>query len=132
MQSNTLDELLEDFYKAGNDVSITLRDNTVVQGRVNNFDGYIILLTGEPEQLIYRHSILKVTAAIPASQPREAREPRPRRQAAQPQPGRQPRPRPERQPAREPKAREEKAKPEHIGTMGEEMLKWLKSQKGNE
>ena len=137
MQENALDRMLEEY--AGNkaEIGITLKDATFLKGTVKSFDGYVILMEGEPGELIYRHSILKLsspaahlqpvqTAARPEA-PRAIAERKFQRPSAAPRRKAPPRPRPERQPE---SSREEK--PGHLGTLGEEMMKWLKSQKGNE
>ena len=138
MQENSLDRMLEEY--AGNkaEIGITLKDATFIKGIVKSFDGYVVLMEGEPGELIYRHSILKLSspaaaqpqpaqAAVRPEAARAATERKFQRPAAAPRRKAPQRPRPERQPESK---REEK--PGHLGTLGEEMMKWLKSQKGNE
>ena len=137
MQENALDRMLEKY--AGNkaEIGITLKDATFLKGTVKSFDGYVILMEGEPGELIYRHSILKLSspaAARPQPAPAAGRPEAPammerkfQRPETAPRRSAPARLRPERQPESK---REEK--PGHLGTLGEEMMKWLKSQKGNE
>ncbi len=122
MHVNAIDQMLEEYQGGQTDVSITLRDGTVVQGKVKDFDGYVVLMAGGPEQMLYRHSILKLAKAGEVQRERPA--PRPRPEPARKQP---PKPRPERQPA---KAAQPKS--EGFGTLGEAMQKWLESQKSSE
>ncbi len=134
--------MLEEYAGSKAEIGITLKDATLVKGYVKSFDGYVILMEGEPGELVYRHSILKLSSSAVAVQPQPAPAfRRPEAPSAMPratmerkfqrptEPRRKlpPRPRPERQPESK---REEK--PGQLGTLGEEMMKWLKSQKGNE
>ena len=138
MQENSLDRMLEEYAGKKAEVAITLKDATFIKGIVKSFDGYVVLMEGEPGELIYRHSILKLSspaaaqpqpaqAAVRPEAARAATERKFQRPAAAPRRKAPQRPRPERQPESK---REEK--PGHLGTLGEEMMKWLKSQKGNE
>ena len=139
MQSNVIETMLDDFASRGEDISITLRDGSSVRGKVDRFDGYVIMLSGVNPQIVYRHSILKLMPAAQAEQkpagqrPRASERPeRPERREyipRAPQPPRTSRPKPgytDKRPAKEPE------KSGDITTMGEAMMKWLKSQKGNE
>ena len=138
MQENSLDRMLEEYAGKKAEVAITLKDATFIKGIVKSFDGYVVLMEGEPGELIYRHSILKLSspaaaqpqptqAAVRPEDARAATERKFQRPAAALWRKAPQRPRPERQPESK---REEK--PGHLGTLGEEMMKWLKSQKGNE
>ena len=138
MQENALDRMLEECAEKKAEIGITLKDATFIKGIVKSFDGYVVLMEGEPGELIYRHSILKLSspaaaqpqptqAAVRPEAARAATERKFQRPAAAPRRKAPQRPRPERQPESK---REEK--PGHLGTLGEEMMKWLKSQKGNE
>jgi len=133
MNNNALDIVLEDFAAKGIEAAVTLRDGASLFGRIKRYDGYVILLEGNPEVMVYRHSILKFSektaeavkpAPKPAEQPARPRRPsEPRRQSSAPR----------RQPPRSApvSAREEPAKePGSLSPMGEAMLKWLKSQQG--
>jgi sRNA-binding regulator protein Hfq len=129
MNINALDSALEDFMQGDREVSITLRDNSTLAGKVKSFDAYVILLAGEPGTMVYRHSILKLTEKlteklIPEHKPRA--EEKPVRHA-------RPSPPPRRRPARagaETTQPREAASDKPLGTLGEAMLKWLKSQQG--
>ena len=125
MHVNALDQMLEEYQGGQTDVSITLRDGTVVSGKVKDFDGYVVLLTGGPEQMLYRHSILKLSKAGVVERERPAPRTRPTPAPRKPQP--RPRPERERQPAKAPAA-----KAEGFGTLGDAMQKWLESQKSGE
>jgi RNA chaperone Hfq len=125
MHVNALDQMLEEYNDGHTDVSFTLRDGTIVKGRVKDFDGYVILLTGEPEQILYRHSILKLSKAAPAMREKPtARLTRPVEPKKRVETRPRPRPKAEKPPVTPPAA-----KSEGFGTLGEAMQKWLESQK---
>lgn len=119
MHANALDQMLAEYQDGLADVSFTLRDGTVLQGRVKDFDGYVVLLTGEPEQVLYRHSILKFTKAVPVEKTKASVRP-----ARPTEPRKRPMPKAEKQPVKP-----APAKSEGFGTLGEAMQKWLESQK---
>ncbi|MBI5696709.1 MAG: RNA chaperone Hfq [Nitrospirae bacterium] len=147
MRTNQFDTALDELAAGKKDTSLTLKDGTTLTGRIKEFDGYVIVLEGEPMRMVYRHSILKLSEAVarkaerpaprpaerqaqpqrPADRPRTAPSPRPR----QDRPPRERRPEQERRPA-QPARMESPEPPTGSGTMGEAMLKWLKSQKGGE
>jgi sRNA-binding regulator protein Hfq len=133
MNINALDSALEGFMQGGQEISITLRDSTTVSGKVKSFDAYVILLAGEPGNMVYRHSILKLTeklAEIPIERPKPEHRPRPEEKPLRPV---RPSPPPRKRPARvsaEPAQQKEPASERSLGTLGEAMQKWLKSQQG--
>lgn len=135
MNINALDSSLEGFAGKDQEVSITLRDNSTVVGKVKSFDAYIILLADGPGTMVYRHSILKLSEKLPEQKTAPAPKPMPERPVSQGRPPsmRRPANRPAQRPemASAPQARpKEAALDKPLGTMGEAMLKWLKSQKG--
>jgi RNA chaperone Hfq len=143
MHVNAIDQALEGYASDKTEVEVTLKDGSVVRGRIKNFDGYVIFFNGGSGQMVYRHSLLKIAPATAArvsetqARPQPQQIDRPRRERFQTKPddrrnvqpqksSRPPRPKPqERKP--QPQAKEESG---HMGTMGEAMLEWLKSQKG--
>jgi len=136
MQPNLLDQTLERHINDHTVVSITLRDRTTVKGRVKDFDAHVILLEGEPEALVYRHSVLKLGSEVaqpvqaerkPEPRPRRAVEPRPQEQRKPARPRRDTRP--PRPSAPEPRQSSEK-EAEAFNPMSDIMQKWLKSQQG--
>jgi RNA chaperone Hfq len=130
MNINALDSALEGFIQGGREVSITLRDNSTVSGKVKSFDAYVILLAGGQDTMVYRHSILKLTEKL-AEMPKPEHKPRTEeRPAPHAKPSPPPRKRPARvsaEPAQQPR---EAASDKPLGTLGEAMQKWLKSQQG--
>lgn len=129
MNINALDSALEGFMQGDQEVSITLRDSTTVSGKVKSFDAYVILLAGEPGTMVYRHSILKLTEKL-AERPLPEHKPRPEERPLRPV---RPSPPPRKRPARvsaEPAQQKEAASDRSMGTLGEAMQKWLKSQQG--
>jgi len=141
MLVNPLEQTLEQYMRDRSELGITLRDGSFIKGKVKDYDGYVILIEGSPDTVVYRHSVLKLAeagAAMPERQTRPERQARPERPARPQAPDRQPRPA-RVQPPRVQQKRPEK--PVHsgqneshdgMGTMGEAMMKWLKSQKGGE
>lgn len=139
MHVNAIDQALEGYASDKTEVELTLKDGSVVRGVIKNFDGYVIFTDGGGSQMVYRHSLLKIAPAMAARVPDAQAQPaeRPRRERFQTKPddrrnvqpqksNRPPKPRPqERRP--QPQPQEESG---HMGTMGEAMLEWLKSQKG--
>ncbi|HLB25615.1 MAG TPA: RNA chaperone Hfq [Nitrospirota bacterium] len=128
MNVNALDIALEEYLGKNTEVSVTLRDSAMVRGRIKDFDGYVILLSGEPDLILYRHSVLKLTEAVAPRVHERVQEKvfQPRRQ---PPPSKPPRKRPAGEQAARP-PREQAEKPGQMGTLGEAMQKWLESQKG--
>ena len=141
MQGNAIDQVLEGYATDKTEVEATLKDGSVVRGRIKNFDGYVIFMDGGAGQMVYRHSLLKIALAKAASVSEPLAQPqsigKPGRERFQVKPdarqnipqqksNRQPRPKPqERRPQVE--AQEDTSR---IGSMGEAMQKWLQSQKG--
>ena len=140
MQGNAIAQALEGYASDKTEVEVTLKDGSVVRGRIRNFDGYVIFLDGGSGQMLYRHSLLKIAPAAAArvseaaqAQPaertrRERFQVKPDdRRSAQPQKSNRPqKPKPqERRPQVD--AQEDTGR---IGSMGEAMQKWLQSQKG--
>jgi len=128
MNVNALDIALEEYLGKNTEVSVTLRDSAMCRGRIKDFDGYVILLSGEPDLILYRHSVLKLTEAVAPRVHERVQEKvfQPRRQ---PPPSKPPRKRPAGEQAARP-PREQAEKPGQMGTLGEAMQKWLESQKG--
>jgi RNA chaperone Hfq len=141
MQGNAIDQALEGYASDRTEVEATLKDGSVVRGWIKNFDGYVIFMDGGSGQMIYRHSLLKISPAKAAiaselqAQPQDADKPRhdrfqikpeARQNARQQKSNRPPRPKPQ---ERKPQvaAQEDTSR---IGSMGEAMQKWLQSQKG--
>jgi sRNA-binding regulator protein Hfq len=139
MHGNAIDQALEGYASGKTEVEATLKDGSVVRGRIMNFDGYVIFMDGGSGQMLYRHSLLKIAPAKeartsdaqtqPAEKPRRERfqvKPDARQNAQQQKNTRPPRPKPQ---ERKPQvaAQEDTGR---IGSMGEAMQKWLQSQKG--
>jgi RNA chaperone Hfq len=136
MNTSPFDEALEEFYSKGAEAAITLKDGSELKGRIKKYDGYVIFLDNGTEMMVYRHSILKLSEAAPQEQRAEKAQARPR-QAPRPAPARMPQNTPgqkKRPPRKEPfqAVSQQEPEPGGISRMGEELLKWLKSQKGNE
>jgi RNA chaperone Hfq len=136
MNTSPFDEALEEFYSKGAEAAITLKDGSELKGRIKKYDGYVIFLDNGTEIMVYRHSILKLSEAAPQEQRTEKAQARPR-QAPRPAPARMPQNttgQKKRPPRKEPfqAIPQKEQEPGGISRMGEELLKWLKSQKGNE
>ncbi len=128
MQTNPLEQVLEEYSKTRSELGITLRDGSYIKGMVKDYDGYVILLDGVPDTIVYRHSILKLAAAGAGPQRRTAPAPEKRVTPPRKEPsGRPSKPRPENPPVKEPAASQG-----GLGVMGEAMLRWLERQKGGE
>lgn len=143
MHVNAIDQALEGYASDKTEVEVTLKDGSVVRGRIMNFDGYVIFTDGGSGQMLYRHSLLKIAPAKaahvsePLAQPQPQSIGKPRRERFQVKPdarqnvpqqkiNRPPKPKPqERRPQVD--AQEDTGR---IGSMGEAMQKWLQSQKG--
>lgn len=141
MQGNAIDQALEGYATDKTEVEATLKDGSVVRGKIKNFDGYVVFMDGGNGQMLYRHSLLKIAPAkaesVSEAQPQTKPVEKPRRERFQARPDarqnaqqqkstRPPRPKPqERRPQVE--AQEDTGR---IGSMGEAMQKWLQSQKG--
>jgi RNA chaperone Hfq len=136
MNASPFDEALEEFYSKGTEAAITLKDGSELKGRIKKYDGYVIFLDNGAEMMVYRHSILKLS---------EAARPEQRAEKAQARPRPEPRTAPARMPQnttaqkKRPTRKEpfqsisqKEPEPGGISRMGEELLKWLKNQKGNE
>jgi RNA chaperone Hfq len=131
MAANLTDRLLETFQGTGAEIKISFHDGSTVTGKVVDFDSYTVVLSGNPDLLIYRHSILKLLSKA-ASDTRTVKTEKPTHARTSPKP--QPR-----RPAREHKPPRSKPQPEPGNThseggfsnpMADKMLEWLKSQKG--
>ena len=137
MNTSPFDEALEGFYSKGAEAAITLKDGSELKGKIKKYDGYVIFLDNGAEMMVYRHSILKLSE--PAARPEQRVEkaqarPRPEPRSA---PTRMPRnttDQKKRPPRKEPfqATPQKEQEPGGISRMGEELLKWLKNQKGNE
>ncbi len=133
MNSNPFDDTLEDFYSRGTEAAFVLKDGSRLTGRIKRFDGYVVFLENGAEMMVYRHSILKLSDAAaqdraetqtrPLSEPKTAPAPRPRPKTL---------PRQKRPPRKEQSFSVQQKEPGAVSQMGEELLKWLKNQKGNE
>jgi len=132
MAVNLTDRLLESFQGTGEEVLIKFRDGSSTTGRVLDFDSYTVVLSGTPDLLLYRHSILKLmsrtaadTVAARPERPSSARttpkQSQPRRASGE---HRTPRNRPQ------PEQNKSSAEPGFSNPMADKMLEWLKSQKG--
>jgi sRNA-binding regulator protein Hfq len=140
MQTNLIDAELEKHFNNNSPVYLTLRDNTILKGAVKDYDAYVVILAGDKDSVVYRHSILKV-ADSPVHRPvykneaRPAPVPRPAasRSEAQTRPQGDRPPRPKKPPVRPAPARAPEIAPEAqapMNPLADEMMKWLKSQKG--
>lgn len=124
MSDNLTDRALEGFHNSGGEAAFLLRDGGRITGKVVDFDGYIVIVSGAPDRLVYRHSILKLVPAR-AAQKVEAQRPETQKRRAEA-------PKPRRAPRREtPSApRAASSEPGFTNPMADAMQKWLKSQKG--
>lgn len=136
MNTSPFDEALEEFYSKGAEAAITLKDGSELKGRIKKYDGYVIFLDNGAEMMVYRHSILKLSEAAAQEQRAEKPQARPRpgtrtASARMPQKSAAQKKSP---PRREPSQAISHKEPESgsVSRMGEELLKWLKNQKGNE
>jgi RNA chaperone Hfq len=120
MQNNLVDQALEKHFQERSVVNITLRDNTTLQGRVKDYDAYVVLLDTRPDTVVYRHSVLKLEGEVHHKEIRP--EPRAKEKRIS---------RPPVRPSVKPVPKEEPA-PSQSGfnPMAKELLKWLDSQKG--
>jgi len=138
MQGNAIDQALEGYASGKTEVEVTLKDGSVIRGKIMNFDGYVIFFDGGSGPMIYRHSLLKIAPAKaarvseaqaqPVEKPRRERfqvKPEARQNAQQQKSNRPPRPKPQ-----EHKTQATQEDTGRIGSMGEAMQKWLQSQKG--
>jgi sRNA-binding regulator protein Hfq len=138
MHANALDQMLEECLGNGKPISITLRDNSIIHGKIKNFDGYVIMLEDGPDTVIYRHSVLKLAEYRPeAARPQVAEFHQEQPDRASRMAGKNFRPQPHQQKKSRPRPDEQQSRtsqerPGEVSVLGEEMLKWLKSQKGNE
>jgi len=142
MQTNLLDDVLERHLNDGSPVYLTLKDNTALKGAVKDYDSYVVMLGGERDSVVYRHSILKAAdaAAHKVEPKKEVRPPAPVQRAAPPRPAPQSRPqqerppRPKRPPVRPTNVPQPERAPEAqapaMNPMAEKMAEWLKKQKG--
>ena len=133
MNSNPFDDTLEDFHSKGTEAAIILNDGSQMKGRVKRFDGYVVFLENDVDVMVYRHSILKLSEA--AALERAERQPQPKTErgtAPAPKPRPKTPPRQKRPPRKEQSFTAPQKEPGGMSRMGEELLKWLKNQKGNE
>jgi len=131
MAANLTDRLLESFQGTGEDVRINFRDGSSATGKVVDFDSYTVVLSGTPDLMVYRHSILKLMSKTAADAPAARPERKPSaRTTPKPQPRRAPGE--QRQPRNRPQPEQKKASADSGFTnpMADKMLEWLKSQKG--
>jgi RNA chaperone Hfq len=90
MHVNAIDQALEGYASDKTEVEVTLKDGSVVRGRIMNFDGYVVFFDGGSGQMLYRHSLLKIAPAAAArvseaqAQPQPADRPRRERFQAKP------------------------------------------------
>ncbi len=132
MNGNPFDDTLEDLYSRGMEAALMLKDGSRLTGRIKRFDGYVVFLENGVEMMVYRHSILKLSEAsaeIAQTEPRPAPGPG---TAPPSKPRPKTPPRPKRPPRREQSPSVRQKEPGAVSQMGEELLKWLKNQKGNE
>jgi RNA chaperone Hfq len=136
MNASPFDEALEEFYSKGTEAAITLKDGSELKGRIKKYDGYVIFMDNGAEMMVYRHSILKLSEAAQPERRAEKPQARPRPEprtapARMPQNTAAQKKRPPRKEPFQPTPQKEQ-EPGGISRIGEELLKWLKNQKGNE
>ncbi len=130
MTDNLTDMALEGFHRSGEEAAFLLHDGVRMTGKVVDFDGYIVVMSGTPDYVLYRHSILKLEPAHAAARAKtEITQGQKRRAQTQPKSKapapRRRTPRPE-TPAPAPASSESG----FSNPMADAMQKWLKSQKG--
>jgi sRNA-binding regulator protein Hfq len=90
MSANLIDNNLKIAVEQSKPVKMTLRDGSVVSLKVKEFDGYVVLVEGKPDYLLYRHSILDIDAGLTHGPRRDARQVS-KKDAAPPRPSAKPR-----------------------------------------
>jgi len=135
MSNNLIDQSLQFSKDQSVPVKVSLRTGENLSLRVKEFDGYVVLAAGEPDYLLYRHSILDVDGGggAPARKGGE-RSGRERRAEQRPAPkpkkpqGRAPR-KSSAPPKAAPRSKEEES---FANPMADQMKKWLDSRKDSE
>ena len=72
METNLLDRMLATYLTGRTSVTVTLRNKIRVSGRIRAFDGYIIIMDGHKQEILYRHA---VTCLSPLLQEEHKRRP---------------------------------------------------------
>jgi len=128
MANNLIDQSLKFSKEQSVPVKIALRDGRTVAIRVKDFDGYVVLVAGEPDYLLYRHSIFNVDGGA-GHRPAKAR------------PERKPKPKTTGKPRRKPHTPDKTEKRPSLknkegqsfaNPMADQIKKWLDSQKDGE
>ncbi len=133
MNSNPFDDSLEDFCSRGAEAALVLKDGSQLKGRIKRFDGYVVFLENDVDVMVYRHSVLKLSEAAALERSETQPQPRPEpRTVPAPKPRPKTPPRQKRPPRKEQSFSVQQKEPGAMSRMGEELLKWLKNQKGNE
>jgi len=132
MPNNLIDQTLIFSKEQSTPVRMSLRNGETVSVRIKDFDGYVVLVEGEPDYLLYRHSISNVDGGTGH---RPSRQSKPSRQAQ----GRKTGPAPK---AAVKKRAPKKAAPEpsqqnregqsFANPMADQLKKWLDSKKDGE
>jgi len=131
MSNNLIDQSLKFSKEQSVPVKISLRTGETVSLRVKDFDGYVVLVGGEPDYLLYRHSILDVDGGAGH---------RPARKDAGRKEGQRPPDRPKKPQSKAPRKSgagtktvpQGKDKESFANPMADQMKKWLDSRKDSE
>ncbi|MFW5444488.1 MAG: RNA chaperone Hfq [Methylococcaceae bacterium] len=68
---NLQDNFLNSLRKEHTPVSIFLVNGIKLQGRVDSFDQYVIMLKNTVSQMVYKHAISTIVPGKPVKMPRE-------------------------------------------------------------
>lgn len=129
MNDNLTDAALEGYRESGEEISFVLHDGGSVTGKVLNFDGYTVIVSGSPDYMLYRHSILKfMTASAASGMARKQASTKPKTGAPSGKKAGRPRKEARRDTPAEPKS--VPGSPGFSNPMADAMQEWLKSQKG--
>jgi len=137
MSNNLIDQSLRFSMVQSVPVRVSLRTGETVSLRVKDFDGYVVLAVGEPDYLLYRHSILDVDGGAGHRPVRRNAE---RKAGPRPKPSGKPQKSqgraqrksgsgPKTAPKTAPQGNEDRS---FANPMADQMKKWLDSQKESE
>ncbi len=85
METHLLDTMLSAYAAQGTQVTIVFQNRSRTTGRVKAFDSYVIVLSGQKTEIVYRHAVSSIAPA-PAAETRAAvPKPEQAKQAARPE-----------------------------------------------
>ena len=70
METNLLDRMLGLYRSQGKRVTLILQNRNRISGRIRMFDGYVIVMENERNEIIYRHSVSSLLPFAETEQPR--------------------------------------------------------------